>query len=324
MTFTLRPARRSEAKPLIGLYSESGAGKTFSALLLARGFVGPTGKIAMVETESGRGEAYADLIPGGYEIISIRGDFSPKNFGDAITAAEEAKADALIIDSASHEWSAAGGVLSMAADNQAKGIKGVLVWQQPKMQHQRNFMLRLLTTPIRLVIVCMRAKYPMIEVTKDGRKEWVRSPTLEPDQAADILFEMFLHAWLDQDHHAHVTKYSRDDLRAVIQDNKPITLETGRALAAWAGGSSRPAPSTTSATDQGSADQPSLPGAAAEPEDFKRLDHMLAEAAERGSAVLATAWKNLTPKEQRIMDAALRRRHKPRAIEVDNIAALTG
>jgi hypothetical protein len=38
MTYSFRPAKRSEAKPLIGLYAESGAGKTYSALLLARGF----------------------------------------------------------------------------------------------------------------------------------------------------------------------------------------------------------------------------------------------------------------------------------------------
>jgi hypothetical protein len=49
----------------------------------------------------------------------------------------------------------------MAADNQEKGTKGVLVWQQPKIKHQRHFMLRLMQTPIPLVIVCMRAKYPM-------------------------------------------------------------------------------------------------------------------------------------------------------------------
>ncbi len=41
MTYQFRPARRSEAKPLIGLYSESGAGKTYSALILARGLRSP-------------------------------------------------------------------------------------------------------------------------------------------------------------------------------------------------------------------------------------------------------------------------------------------
>src|SRR5689334_21842194 len=124
--YQLRPAKRSEAKPLIGIYAESGCGKTYSSLLLARGFVGPTGKIVMIETEGGRGEAFADLIEGGYSVIPIRESFSPKDYGEAISAAEQAKPAALIIDSASHEWEGSGGVLSMAAGNQADGKKGPL------------------------------------------------------------------------------------------------------------------------------------------------------------------------------------------------------
>ncbi len=242
MTYSFRPARRSEAKPLIGLYAESGAGKTYSALLLARGFVGPSGKIAMIDTESGRGEAYADILQGGYDVLPLRESFSPENFGAAITAAEQASYQALIIDSASAEWSAAGGVLSMAAQNQERGLKGVIVWQQPKLSHQRNFMLRLLQTPIPLVVVCMRAKYPMMEVKGKG---WVRSTELEPDQASDILFEMFVHGWIDRQHNFHGTKYTRPDLKEAIRDNEPITIESGARLAAWARADTTNSPGTT-------------------------------------------------------------------------------
>ena len=113
-----RPASRSEAKPIIGLYSESGCGKTWSSLLLARGFVGPKGKIGMIETEGGRGEAYIGREPvGEYLVRPIRGNFSPMEYGQAISEAESANLDALIIDSASHEWEGAGGVLAMAAEN---------------------------------------------------------------------------------------------------------------------------------------------------------------------------------------------------------------
>lgn len=236
MSFSFRPAKRSEAKPLIGLYSQSGGGKTYGALLLARGFVGPQGKIGMIETESGRGEAYADIIPGGYDVISMREDFSPVRYGEALTLAEQSGLGALIIDSASHEWESAGGVLELAAQNQAAGKKGPLVWQQPKMLHQRHFMLRLLATPIPLVIVCMRAKYPMQEKTINGRKEWVRSNDLEPIQASDILYEMFVHGWLDQHHRLHVTKLTRPDLAQVFRDGELITVETGQRLAAWSKG----------------------------------------------------------------------------------------
>lgn len=237
MTLTVRQARRSEAKPLIGLYAESGAGKTLSALYLARGFVGPTGKIGMIETESGRGEAHVDSIEGGFEVISLRDDFSPRTFGEAFTLAEKSGWDALIVDSASHEWEGIGGVLHMAAENQAAGKKGPLVWQAPKIDHQRHFTGRLLQTPIKLVIVCMRAKYPMHEDQKNGKKEWVRSTVLEPKQSEDILFEMFVHGWIGREDHAfHGTKYTRPELANIIRSGEPISVATGEALAKWAAG----------------------------------------------------------------------------------------
>lgn len=235
MTFAFREARRDEAKPIIGIYALSGHGKTWSSLLLARGFAGPKGRVGMIDTEAGRGEAYADMIEGGYLVLPLRENFSPTRFGQAIAAAEKADLQALIIDSASHEWEGIGGVLSMAADNQAKGYKGQIVWQKPKIDHQMHFMGRLMQTSIPLVVVCMRAKYPLIEVRgQNGQKELVRGKDLEPKQADDILSEMYVSGWIDAEHRFHVVKFTRPDLAAVIRDGEPITLETGRRLRAWA------------------------------------------------------------------------------------------
>lgn len=254
MTYTLRRAITSEAKPLIGLYAESSGGKTKSALLLACGFCsGDMSKVGMIETESGRGEAWADdEVVGGYQVIPIRENFSPKEYGAAIAACEKGELRALIIDSASHEWEGVGGVLAMAAENQAAGKKGPIVWQQPKMQHAREFMLRLTQTAIPLVIVCMRAKYVMEEVTPavieklratraTGKLpnvgDWVRSKDLSPKQSEDILFEMFVHGWMDKETHSfHGTKYTVDSMRKVLIDGEPITVDTGKRLAQWASG----------------------------------------------------------------------------------------
>lgn len=237
MSFTFRPAITSEAKPLIGIYAESGAGKTFSALLLAKGFASDMSKVGMIETESGRGEVFADdPIVGGFKVLSLRDDFSPKSYGQAIDVAGKADLRVLIVDSASHEWEGSGGVLGMAAKNQEDGKKGPIVWQQPKMQHQREFMLKLMQTPVPLVIVCMRAKYPMKEIIKDGKKEWSRSEILEPKQADDILFEMMVHGWVDQKHNFHVTKWTKDAFKNIFIDGQPISVETGKRLAAWASG----------------------------------------------------------------------------------------
>ncbi|MCK9520094.1 MAG: ATP-binding protein [Dehalococcoidia bacterium] len=246
MDYRIRPARRSEAKPLIGLYSESGHGKTCSALLLAKGFVGDMTKVVMIETESGRGEVFADdPLIGGYQVIPLRDQFSPKNYGGAIDAANKAGCSALIIDSASHEWEGVGGVLDMAAKNEEAGKKGQLIWQVPKIDHQREFMLRLMQTPIPLVIVCMRAKYPMEQVTKDGKKEWQRSKVLAPKQSDDILFEMMVHAWIDGGHNLRITKPKPSEnygviMRGIFEEGKPISVETGRRLLEWTKGVGKP------------------------------------------------------------------------------------
>jgi hypothetical protein len=246
MNGTIRPAQRTNAKPLIGIYAESGKGKTYSSLLLARGFVGPKGSILMIETESGRGEAFSDKDEypeiGGYDVLPLRDDFSPQAYGAALTDAEKHAPGALIIDSASHEWEGAGGVLAMAADAQAGGKKGPIVWQKPKMDHQRHFMLRLMQTPIALVIVCMRAKYPMKEIKQaNGRKEWSRSDELHPKQSEDILYEMLAHGWLDDDHRFRSTKMTTRALESVLVDNERITVDTGKRLAVMAAGTKPPA-----------------------------------------------------------------------------------
>jgi hypothetical protein len=257
-----RKAVGSEAKPLIGLYSESGCGKTKSALLLASGFVGgDMSQVGMIETEAGRGEAYAgEADVGGYNVLPLRQEFSPKTYGAAIRAAEDARLRALIIDSASHEWEGIGGVLAMAAENQEAGKKGPVVWQRPKIEHAREFMLRITQTSIPLVIVCMRAKYPMVEGVVNGKKEWTRSKELAPKQSDDILFEMFVHGWIDQQHRFHGTKYTLERMRQVFVDGEPITKGTGERLAAWAAGSTK-APAVAT---QEQAVEPSGDGAAPE------------------------------------------------------------
>jgi hypothetical protein len=305
MAYTFEPASRGSAKPLIGIYAESGCGKTYSALLLARGFVGPKGRIGMIETESGRGEAYASPAEypelagpdplANYAVLRLRDNFAPAEYGKALKAAEDATLDALIIDSGSHEWEGPGGVLAMAAKNQ-ETLSGVLVWQQPKIQHQREFMLRFMQTPIPLVILCMRAKYPMeqVEIEKDGRKkkEWVRSKVLEPKQSEDILFEMFVHGWIDQEHKFHLTKSTSKTLTPVFAEGQMITLETGRQLASWAKGGA----AQTTQRSEPEKNQPTTGKTQREIVEQTKKD--LAEAAEGGTHPLTVAWERLTQKQR--------------------------
>jgi hypothetical protein len=132
--FSIKRATRQGIKPLIVLYSESGCGKSYGSLLLARGFVGPSGRIILGDSESGRGSLYADVLPGGYDVIDIEPPFTPQRHVEFIDYVEKAGAQIGILDSGSHEWEGVGGVLDMAADIESKKGKGLHCWAGPKVR----------------------------------------------------------------------------------------------------------------------------------------------------------------------------------------------
>ncbi len=228
----IRQATRQHVKPLIGVYAESGCGKTMSALLLARGIVGPTGKIVMADSESGRGELYADVIPGGYQVLPLEPPFAPARYIEAHNAIVKSGAAIGIIDSVSHAWEGQGGVLDMAAENEKKSGKGLHVWKAPKMEHAK-FMLCLLQSPIPW-IVCLRAKYKT-RMVKDqsGKSEVVKDEKTTPIQADDFIFEMTAHFEILPDHSIYLSKCSHPSLRECFPPKGPITIEHGQKIAAW-------------------------------------------------------------------------------------------
>ncbi len=229
---TIKPATRQGVKPLIGLYSESGCGKTMSSLLLARGLAGPTGKLVLIDSESGRGSLYADVIPGGYDVLDLCEPFSPARYIEAITAAENSGAAVAVIDSGSHSWEGLGGVLDMAGDNEARsGKAGLHNWKTPKMEHAK-FMLKLLQSRLP-IIVCLRAKYKTRQTKINGKTEIVKDDYTTPIQADDFIFETTAHGEIMPDHSLRLTKCSHPSLRECFPKSGPITIQHGEALARW-------------------------------------------------------------------------------------------
>lgn len=255
---TIKPATRQGVKPLIGLYSESGCGKSYSSLLLARGMAGPSGRIVMADSESGRGSLYADVIPGGYDVLELREPFSPARYIEAIQTAEQAGPAVLIIDSASHEWEGISGVLDMATENESRsGKAGLHNWRQPKMEHAK-FMLKLLQSPLP-IIVCLRAKYKTRQ-TKDerGKTQIVKDDFPSPIQAEDFIFELTAHACILQDHSIKLTKCNHPSLRSCFPETGPIKIEHGEALARWCAAPGAVPPSTTTAAPPANAELKAL------------------------------------------------------------------
>lgn len=245
MPLVFRPASRESSKLLIGLYGQSGSGKTYSALLLARGLAGPDGKIMMIDTEAGRGELYADVIPGGYIVGQLNQPFSPQAYIEAIDAAEKAGASVLVIDSVSHEWEGIGGVVHMAGQVEERtGKPGLHCWKDAKLQHQR-LMLRLLQSKCH-VIVCLRAKRKSRQ-GKDGSGKTVilKDDFATPIQADDFIFELTAHAEILQDHTIRLTKCSHPKMKPIFPVGQPISIETGKGLAAWCAQATAATPATS-------------------------------------------------------------------------------
>ncbi len=98
----LRKAERRKAKIRLGLSSVSGGGKTYSALLIAKGLVGEWSKVCVIDTENGSADLYSHL--GEYNVITLREPFTPENYIDALKTAETAGMECIILDSITHEW----------------------------------------------------------------------------------------------------------------------------------------------------------------------------------------------------------------------------
>ncbi len=75
MALELRKVQKSKSKLRIGLAGTSGSGKTYSALLLAKGLVGDWNKVAVIDTENGSADLYEHL--GGYHVITLQSPFIP-------------------------------------------------------------------------------------------------------------------------------------------------------------------------------------------------------------------------------------------------------
>jgi len=99
----LRQSERKKAKIKMALQAPAGAGKTYSALLLAKGLTnGDFTKVAVIDTENGSADLYAHL--GNYNVLTLPSPFSPEKYIEAIELCEKSGIEVVIIDSITHCW----------------------------------------------------------------------------------------------------------------------------------------------------------------------------------------------------------------------------
>ncbi|HRH58848.1 MAG TPA: AAA family ATPase, partial [Chitinophagales bacterium] len=99
----LQKATRKKSKLRLNLSGPAGSGKTYSALVMAKGLVSEWSKIAVIDTENGSASLYDHLGP--FNALDLQAPFSPERYIEAIDTCIKAGMECIIIDSSSHEWS---------------------------------------------------------------------------------------------------------------------------------------------------------------------------------------------------------------------------
>lgn len=258
MSYTFRKAVRADTTVLIALAGPSGGGKTYSALRLARGIVGPRGKLAMIDTEAGRALHYSDQFD--FDHLDLKPPFSPENYAKAVAAAEAAGYHAIIIDSMSHEWNGDGGCQDMhdAAHEKLGNTEqtNILAWRDAKLDHKR-MMSRFLQTRSH-VIFCLRAE-EKIKFLKDPQtgKMKIEPVGWMPLCEKNFMYEMTASFMLLDDHPGVGRPIKlQEQMKPFFNPKNCIDEFAGEQLAKWAAGTKDGATADTTAASIGEADVP--------------------------------------------------------------------
>jgi hypothetical protein len=238
----IRKASRKKARLRLGISAPSGAGKTMGALLLAYGITKDWGKIGLIDTEEGSGELYVGVHKQGVTIgefgyIRISKDFSPVNYTNAIHAFEAANYEVIIIDSLTHAWAGAEGLLQKQGNIAAKTGNGYTAWRNVTPQHDAlvNCMLQ---SPAN-IIATMRSKVEYAMQKGPDGKTKVEKMGMAPIQREGMEYEFTTFFDIDSNSIASASK-DRTDLFSTIDaagrlDKKHfmLTPKTGEDLLNW-------------------------------------------------------------------------------------------
>ncbi|MCU4423196.1 ATP-binding protein [Acinetobacter sp. WU_MDCI_Abxb74] len=200
MSVFFKKAERKNAKLRLAIAGPTGSGKTYTALVLAKGI---GGRIAVADTENSSAELYEDLVE--FEHANIQPPYTPEKFIDVIKAAENANFDTLILDSITHEWSGVGGCLEIVDQLASTSFKGNSwgAWSQVTPRH-RKFIDAMLRSSIN-IIVTMRSKMETVQTNDNGKKK-VEKVGMKAEQRDGIEYEFTTVLDLTHDNIAVATK----------------------------------------------------------------------------------------------------------------------
>jgi len=218
----LKKAERKQVKLRLNLSAPSGAGKTMSALRMAKGLVGDWTKIAVLDTENGSASLYSHL--GEFNTIELTPPFTPESYIEALNICAKADMQCVIIDSSSHEWACLLEQNQTLADASYRGNTWA-AWSKTTPRHDK-FLSAVLHAPFH-VITCTRSK---TETIQEGGK--VKKIGMKDEQRSGWEYELTVSLEIDRDTHMATPSKDRTNL---FEGKQPfiITEDTGAEILEW-------------------------------------------------------------------------------------------
>lgn len=217
----LRPSERKQAKIKLALQGSAGAGKSLSALLLAKGLSNDNlSKVAVIDTENGSSDLYAHL--GNYNVLNLTPPYTPEKYIQAIDICLNANMEVIIVDSISHCWDELIDFHSKLPGNSFTNWNKVT-------PRQKAFVDKILQSPAHF-IATMRTKQDYVLNQKDG-KFVPEKVGLKAVQRDGVEYEFTIVFDIDS---KHFTKASKD--RTNLFNGKPefmINTSTGKRILEW-------------------------------------------------------------------------------------------
>jgi hypothetical protein len=217
----LKQSQIRKAKIKMALQAPSGAGKSYSAILLAQGLTnGNLSKVAIVDTEAGSSNLYAHL--GSYNVLNLESPHSPERYMEAIDLCIKSGMEVIILDSISHCW-------DFLLDYHASLTGNSFTNWNKITPRQKAFVNKILNSDVH-IICTMRVKQDYVLSERNG-KMVPEKVGLKAIQRDEISYEFTIVFDIDYKHFATASKD-----RTNLFEGKPqfvINSATGKRILDW-------------------------------------------------------------------------------------------
>lgn len=211
----IQDAIREQEKARIFIDGVSGSGKTRLSISIAS-FLADGGSFGVIDTENRSARKFSGLPPiwGGepicpplFKVVELDPPFSPERFIEAYELLVASGSKAIVIDSATHEWSGIGGVLDIV--DQAKSRYGGnqhYAWAEGTPRHNQFLEKCVLRNPVHTVVAARQKSIYAEEKDAASGKTKINKIGTAPVTREMFEFEFDVQIDLELSHNLCVTK----------------------------------------------------------------------------------------------------------------------